>query len=255
MNFMVRSTAKALSLAVVAALSSAGSHAAEITCICAEAVRPVLTELAPRFERATGHKLIATYELAPVVKRKIEQGEPFDLAILNPPQAADLIKQGKLAAGAPVNIARAGLGVAVRAGAPKPDVGSVDAFKRTLLGAKSVTFPDEGTSGAYFRDLLQKLGITEQMQPKLKPAVRGAGFGMVARGEAEMMVTVIPQFLAHPGIEVAGPLPAELQTWIGLTAAIGAAAKEPHAAEALIKFLKTPDAVALTKAKGWDPLP
>jgi molybdate transport system substrate-binding protein len=230
------------------------SQAAEINCICAEAIRPPLTELGPQFERATGHKLIATYDLGPVVARKIEQGEPFDLAVLNSPQTANPIKQGKLA-GAPVNLVRAGMGVAIRAGAPKPDIGSVEAFKQAMLKAKSVTFPEEGTSGAYFRSILKRLGIEEQMQPKLKPSAKGAGFGMVARGEAEMMITVIPQFLVNPGIEVAGPLPAELQTWIELAAAIGASAKEPQAAAALIKYLKTPEAVALFKAKGWEPMP
>jgi molybdate transport system substrate-binding protein len=254
MQKLLRTTVLAVLTLVVSPL--AHSQAAEIKCICAEAMRPALTELGPQFERATGHKLIVTYELAPVVTRKIEQGEPFDLAVLNPPQAADLIKQGKFAAGTSANLARAGLGVAVRAGTPKPDISSVEAFKRVMLEAKSVTFPEEGTSGAYFRRVLERLGISEQMQPKLRPSrARGASFGMVASGEAEMMITVIPQFLVNPGIEVAGPLPAELQTWIELAAAIGADAKQPQAADELIKYLKTPAAVALFKAKGWEPMP
>jgi molybdate transport system substrate-binding protein len=150
---------------------------------------------------------------------------------------------------------RAGVGVAVRAGTPKPDISSVDAFKQSLLNAKSVAYPQEGTSGAYFMGVLNRLQITEQMKPKLRPSTAGAGFGMVARGEAEMMVTIIPQLLANPGIEVAGPVPAELQTWIGLAAGVGVAAKEPDAAKALIAFLTTPAAMSVIKAKGWEPIP
>jgi molybdate transport system substrate-binding protein len=228
--------------------------AAEIKCACAEAIKPVLAELGPQFERATGHKLVLSYEVAPVVKRQVEAGEAFDLAILNPPQVDDLIKQGKLVAGSRADLGRAGLGIAVRAGAPKPDISTVDAFKRTLLNAQSVTYPEQGTSGAYFISLLDRLKIAEQMRPKLRPAGTGAGFGIVARGEAEMMMTVIPQFLAHSGIDVVGPLPSELQSWIGLAAGIGSAAKEAAAASDFVKFLKTPAALSVWKARGWDPL-
>jgi molybdate transport system substrate-binding protein len=244
-----------LSLAVATVLHTSASNAAEIKCICAEALRPVLTQVAPEFERASGHKLVITYELAPVVKRRIEQDESFDLTVLNPPQAADLAKQGKLAPDKIVNLARAGLGIAVRAGAVKPDISSVEAFERTMLDAHSVAFSEEGTSGAHFRALLERLGITEQMQPKLRPAARGASFRMVADGEAQMTFSLIPQVLANPGIDLVGPIPGELQTWVGLTAAIGRTAKQPEAAEALIKRLKTPEVIALFEAKGWEAMP
>lgn len=243
----------ALKMAFVLLSTGAAVEAADIKCLCAEAIRPVMTEVGPGFEQTTGHKLAITYDLAPVVKRKIDAGEAFDVAILNPSQVEDLLKEGKLGTGTRTNIARAGVGLAVRAGAPKPNISSVEAFKRTLLEAKSVTFPDEGTSGAYFRGVLDRLGIAELMQPKLKPAARGAGFGMVARGEAEMMVTIIPQLLANPGIEVVGPLPAELQTWIALAGAVGASAKEPAGAKALLEFLTAPAGVSMFKAKGWEP--
>jgi len=233
----------------------ASVEAAEVRCACAEAIRPILAELGPKFEQTTGHKLVITYGLAPVVMKRIESGEPFDVAIINPPQIDALIKQGKIKPDGRVNLARAGVGLAVRAGAPKPDINSVDAFKQTLLNAKSVVFPDEGTSGAYFRAVLNRLGIADQMKENLRPVAAGVGFGMVARGEAEMMVTIIPQLLANPGIEVAGPVPAELQTWIGLAAAVGAGSTEPDAAKSLIAFLTTPSAMAVMKAKGWEPIP
>lgn len=230
-------------------------QAAEVRCACAEAMRPILTELGPRFEQTTGHKLLITYGVAPVVMKRIESGDEFDVAIINPPQVDALIKQGKLAQEGRANLVRTGAGVAVRAGAPKPDISSLGAFKQALLNAKSVAYAQEGTSGAYFMGVLNRLEITEQMKPKLRPAAGGEGFGMVARGEAEMMVSIIPQLLANPGIDVVGPVPAELQTWIGMVAGVGGGAKEPDAAKALIAFLTTPAALSVMKAKGWEPVP
>jgi molybdate transport system substrate-binding protein len=259
--FAKKHAAKTASLAAAGAAlalmlaAAAPARAADVRCACAEAIRPILAELGPKFEQATGHKLVITYGLAPVVMKRIEGGDAFDIAIINPPQVDTLIKQGKIAQDARANLGRAGVGVAVRAGAPKPDISSVDAFKRTLLSSKSVAFPDEGTSGAYFRGVLDRMQIADQMKDKVKPAAAGAGFGMVARGEAELMVTIIPQLLANPGIEVAGPVPAELQTWIGVAAGVGAGAKEPQAAKALIAFLTTPAAMAVMKAKGWEAMP
>jgi len=235
--------------------AGASVQAADIRCACAEAVRPILAELGPRFEQATGHKLVIAYGLAPVVMKRIESGDEFDLAIINPPQVDALVTQGKIAQAGRANLVRAGVGVAVRAGASKPDIGSVAAFKQALLDAESVVYPLEGTSGAHFMGVLNRLEITEQMKPKLRPSTAGAGFAMVARGEVEMMVTIIPQLLANAGIELAGPVPAELQTWIGLAAGVGAAAKEPDAAKALIAFLTTPAAMSVMKAKGWAPIP
>lgn len=254
---ITRSTSLSLAGLAVTFLANAGVpvQAAEVRCACAEAIRPILADLGPRFEQATGHKLVITYGLAPVVMKRIQSGESFDVAVINPPQVDVLIKDGKIDKATRANLGRAGVGVSVRAGAPKPDIGSVEAFKRTLLNSKAVAFPDEGTSGAYFRDVLKRLEITEQMKDKVRPAAAGAGFPMVAKGEAEMMVTIIPQLLAAPGLELVGPLPAELQTWIGLAAGIGTAANDPAAAKAFIAFLTTPEAMAVMKAKGWEPIP
>jgi molybdate transport system substrate-binding protein len=231
------------------------AHAAEIRCACAEAIRPILAELGPKFEQATGHKLVLTYGLAPQVLKRIQSGEEFDIAIINPPQADALAKEGKIDGRTRANLGRTGVGMAVRAGASKPDISTVDAFTRTLLNAKAVAFADEGTSGAYFRGVLNRLGITEQMKEKVRPAAAGANFTMVASGEAETSMGIIPQILAAPGVELVGPVPAELQTWIGLVAALGRDAKDAAAAKTLIDFLTNPAAMAVMKAKGWELIP
>ena len=186
------------------------------------------------------------------MKQRIEAGETFDVAILLPPLIEDLIKQGKIAAGTRTDIARSGMGVGVRAGAPKPDIGSVEAFKRALLNAKSVAYSKEGASGVYFKGLLERLGIVEQMNPKLMPTPADTLAKVVPSGEAEMIVVPISVILV-PGAELVGPLPSELQTYINFVAGVSAGAKETEAARALIKFLTAPAAVPVLRAKGMEP--
>ena len=165
----------------------------------------------------------------------------------------DLIKQGRIVAGTRADIGTAGLGVAVRAGAAKPDIGSVDAFKRALLDVKSVAFPGEGASGIYFTRLLDRLGIAEPMKGKLKPMPAEDTVEVVARGEADMVVVIASRIVDVPGVELVGPIPAELQTTIGVSAGLSAAAKEPAAAKALIAFFTAPEALPVIRAKGLTP--
>jgi molybdate transport system substrate-binding protein len=226
------------------------AHAVEIKVLSGNGGRAAVNELCSRFERTTGHKVMIRFEVNAELRRKIEAGETFDVAILNPPVLDALIKQGKIAAGTRADIGSAGLGVAVRAGAPKPDIGSVEAFKRTLLNAKSVAYPGEGASGIYFAGLLDRLGIAEDMKAKLKPMPAEDTVEVVARGEAEIVVVIASRIFNVPGVELVGPLPAELQTSIGIAAAVGATAKEPEAAKALIQFFTAPAAAAVLKAKG-----
>jgi molybdate transport system substrate-binding protein len=227
-----------------------GTQAAEIKLLSSAAIKPVIEVLGPQFERATGNKLVAKFELTPAVKTQIEAGEAFDVAIANPAHIDDLIKQGKIAAGTGVDIARFGVGIGVRAGAPKPDISSVDGLKRTLLNAKSVAYVGEGTSGVFVRNLLEKLKITEDMRTKLKPGGIAASLSAVAQGEAEIVVMPVPLILANLGVELAGPVPTELQDHIALTA--GISPKAPEAAQALIKFLMAPEVNAVLSAKGYE---
>lgn len=240
--------------AIVVLVFCTNAGAAEVKVFASLAIKPVMDAIGPSFERASGHKLVTRFELTPVVKRQIEAGEAFDIAIANPPHIDDLIKQGKMAAGSRVDIARFGVGVGVRAGAPKPDVQSPDTFKRALLSAKSVAYVGEGTSGAFVRGLLDRLGIAEAVKDKLKPAGVAASLASVAAGEAEIVVMPVPLILSHTGVELAGALPSELQDHIAMTAGLSSSAKDAAAARAFVEFLMAPEATAVIKAKGYERL-
>jgi molybdate transport system substrate-binding protein len=249
----VLAPALALSFLLVAPAVGHMSHAAEIKVLSGNGGRAAVIALAAQFERASGHKVALHFEVNAAQRRKIEAGEPFDVAVLNPPVIDRLIKAGKIVAGSRADIGTAGLGVAVRAGAPKPDIGSVEAFKRTLLGVKSVAFPGEGASGRYFVSLLTRLGIADAMKEKLKPMVAEDTVEVVARGEADMVVVIASRIVDVPGVELVGFLPKELQTSIGVSAGLSASAKEPAAGKALIAFFTAPAAIPVIKAKGLTP--
>src|SRR5215831_7146148 len=147
---------------------SVTAEAAEVKVLCASAMRSVLKELGPQFERATGHQLMIQFDVVGALKRQIDAGERFDVTILTTPLINDVVKDGKIAAGTRADVARSGLGVVVRTGASKPDISSADAFKRALLNAKSISYAKEGATGIYLESLFERLGITEQMKAKTK---------------------------------------------------------------------------------------
>ncbi len=230
------------------------AHAAEIKILSVVPLKTSIDELGPQFERATGHRLNITYLGSSGLKRQFEAGATFDVALIYPELIDELLKQGKLAAGKSADIARVAIGVAVKKGAPKPDVSTVDAFKRTLLDAKSISHSTEGASGVHFKSLLERLGIAADVKSKLRPMEGGPlVVGPVARGEAEIAVITIPFIALEPGAELAGPLPNELQHIVVYTASISSAAKQPDAAEAFIKSLTTTSAASVIKSKGLDP--
>ena len=240
---------------LVAVLTHGAAAAADIKVICAGGIAPVVTVLAPEFERTSGHKVVFKFVSGPVVQREIDTGDPFDVAISQPEVIAALIKSGKVVAASRIDIARTGVGVSVRAGAPKPDIGSVDAFRRTLLDAKMIAHSKEGASGVYFMGLLDRLGIAAQVKPKLIGSPAGAGglVSPVVKGEAEMVVGTMSAIM-EPGVALVGPIPNELQNWTTFTAGAATASKDAAAAQALIRFLTAPGAVAAIKAKGMEPL-
>src|SRR6266540_1832544 len=222
--------------------------------LASNGVKEALQELAPAFERATGNRLVITFGLAAALKRQIEGGEAFDLAILTSAGIDDLAKQGKVDAASRASIARSGVGIGIKKGAPRPDIGTPDALKRTLLAAKSISWAKEGASGIYFASLLERMGIAEQMKPKAVLAPSGAVVGkLVAGGEVQFGVILVNELMAAPGVEVLGPLPAELQNYTVFHAGVGVGSKDSTAAKALIKFLTTPSAGAVFKAKGQEP--
>jgi molybdate transport system substrate-binding protein len=237
-------------LAVLAAQAQAG----EVRLLSSAAIRPVIDALASQFERDWGNRLVVRYELTPAVKRLIEEGTAFDVAIANPPHIEDLMKQGRVAAGSRADVARFGVGVGVRGGALRPSIGSVDALRRVLLEAKTVAYVGEGTSGVFFRGLLDRLAIAEPMKGKLKAEGVDASIAAVARGEADLVVMPMPLILAGRGAELAGPVPAELQESIDLAAGVSPGAGDPAAARAFIRFLRSAGSAGVMRAMGFEPI-
>ena len=229
-------------------------QSAEVKVLSVRPLKTLLEELGPQFERTTGHKLMIKYDVSAALKRQIDAGETFDVALILPAIIDELLKHGKVAAGTRTDISRAAIGVAVKKGAPKPDIGSAEALKRTLLNAKSIAYSGEGASGIYFKGVLERLGIAAETNPKLKPLGSSAVVPAVAKGEVELAVISPPAILAEPGAELVGILPKELQHYVVYTAGVSAAAKEADAAKALLKHLTTPAAMSVMKSKGLEPV-
>ena len=246
-------TAAAVGFAILLGAGISAS-AAEIKVISSNALKTTLEALAPQFEKATEHKLVFVWGAAVPLKAQIEKGETFDLAVLTIAGIDDLIKQGKLVGGTRVNLASSGAGVAVRKGAPKPDISTVEAFKRALINAKSVAYVEQGGTGIYLKALLPRLGLADALKGKLVllPPENPAAHA-IANGEAEIGMTQISEILPYAGAELVGPLPAEIQLTTVFTAAVGTVAKQSEPAKALLKFLTTPAAAQVIKAKGLDP--
>jgi molybdate transport system substrate-binding protein len=217
----------------------------------------VIAELVPQFERTTGHKLAIQYGASAALKRQIDAGETFDIAILTPALIDDLIKQGKIAADTRADIARSGLGVAIRPGMTKPDISSADAFKKSLMAAKSIGHTDPalgGLSGVYVAGMLERLGIAADLKPKTKLTANAHALAeAIARGQVEIGMTQISEIVPEPGIELVGPFPPGLQNFSVFTAGMLKNSKEPEACRALIKVLISPDALSVIKAKGMEP--
>jgi len=243
---IVLASVGALSLLLVTSVG-----AAEVRLICSNALQSVMVELGPQFEKATGHQLVITYGSTGPLKAMIEKGQAFDVAILGVEATDDLIKSGKLTATSRADIARSGMGVAIRKGAAKPDLATTQAFKQALLNAQTIAYSDGGLSGIYLKGLLERLGIAEQLKSKIR---FGRGGEMVGEGKAEIGLTQISEILSELGADLAGPLPADIQQYTIFPAAIGSGAAHVEAAQALLKFLKSPEAAKVLKAKGLEPV-
>ena len=228
-------------------------NAAEIKVISIGGLRAVISELGLQFERTSGHKLVINLTASPeLVKQRIEAGESFDVAMSSPGVIGDLIKGGKIVATTRTDLARTGIGVGVRAGATKPDVSSVAAFKLSLLNAKLVAYGEGGRSGDHFLRLLDHLGIASEMKLKLRPLTTPQAVAAVAKGEVEIAVLLTSSIISASGIELAGSLPSELQIYLQYVGGVTADAKQPEAGNALIKFLTSPGAVPVLNANGME---
>lgn len=243
--------AAALAAATLSAVTA--SHAAEIRVLAGTATSAILNELGPRFERVSGHKVTIRYAVGALLAEQIDAGE-FDVAILPTDLLSEPVKQRVFAPGNPAEVARVGIGVAVRAGAPKPDVISPDAFRQSLLDAKSIAFVPTGSSGVHTTNVFKRLGIHDAIGGKLKPQKTAEDVvSAVSRGEAELALFVANVLTSAKGLAYVGPFPAQLQQHVVFGAYLGAKVKDAEAARTLVTHLADPAGAEVIASKGMEP--
>jgi molybdate transport system substrate-binding protein len=236
-----------------ALLMSNLGNAAEIRVISTQATQAAYEELVAQFEKTTGHKVTTAFSGTVNVSKRLADGEAFDLVIMSSPAIDDQINKGKVAAGSKVNLASSGTGLAVKKGAPKPDISTSEALKKTLLAAKSIGY-STGPSGVYVVGMLQKMGIADDVKGKLRQTPSGVFVGtLIASGDAEVGFQQNSELIHFPGIDFVGPLPKDVQNITMFSTGIHSAAKEAEAAKALVKFLTAPAAAPVIKKHGLEP--
>lgn len=235
----------------------ATASAAELKVFSTIGVQAALEELAPKFEKASGHKVTITWGTAALLVKRVQAGESADLYVLVKQSHDTLVKENKAADGPDALFASSGMAVVVKKGAPKPDISTPETFKQSLLKAKSIAYSNPasgGASGVYFAKLLERMGIADQMKDKTKfPPPSGNSANLVVSGEAELAIQQEPEVMAVSGVDMVGPLPTELNNITLYTAGAGTGSQQVEAANALIKFLHSPEAQTVFKAKGLKP--
>ncbi len=259
---MTRTRIALAAFAVLAAMRAGGAaDAADIRVLSSGSLKAGLSQLLPAFQKSSGHVATIEYGPAGAIVDRVQKDDAADVVIVSGSQIQKLEGTGKVVQGSLVNIAGITLGVAVRKGAPKPDISNVEAFKRALLSARSIGYRDPATgstSGIYTANLLERLGIAEDLKAKIK-LDRTEGdipenvFQAVAKGEVEMQIGQITEIVISPGVDLAGPLPGDIQNTAMMTAGIITTSKAPDAAKALLSFITTPSAAAVLKASGFQP--
>ena len=244
--------AAAVGLTSAAETQVIDSNRGDLRVFTTRAIATVLAKIGPDFERRTGRKLDITTDVAIRLVRRINANEPFDLLVAAPTQIDELIRVGKIIPETRTDLARSGIGVAVRAGAPKPDVSSVDAFTRAMLAARSIAYLKEGQSGVYMARVLERLGIADTIRSKLTLPETDIVSELVSRGEVEVGIVVITQILTTDGVALAGPLPSEIQSYVTFTGGISASSKSIADAKALIGDLQSPAALRVMRAQGME---
>jgi molybdate transport system substrate-binding protein len=240
-------------LIVLLLLTSTFADAADIQVIQGIAVKEAFLELAPQFEKETGHKITTTWVAFADIPKRLMAGEQFDVVISAARMVDDLTKQDKIVAGSRVDLASSGIGVAVKSGSPKPDISTPNAFKRTVLAAKSIAY-SSGASGVYLIELFQRMGIAEEIKAKSKQIPSATPIGaVVASGEVEIGFQQVSELIAFPGVDLVGPLPTEIQRYTVFSAAIPASSQQSGAAKALISFLTSAAASRAYQKMGMEP--
>jgi molybdate transport system substrate-binding protein len=236
-----------------ALIASGVAHAAEIKVLSTQAAEQAYRELVPQFEAATGHKVSTVFTGTLDVQKRIGAGEMYDLIIMAGPAIDDFIKAGRVVPGTRVDLVKSGVGVAVPAGAAKPDISTTEALKKTLVAAKSIGY-STGPSGVYMLGLLQRLGVADIVKPKLKQTPTGVFVGtIVANHEVEIGFQQVSEFVHFPGVDYVGPLPAEVQEVTVFSAGVQVGAKEAEAAKAWVRFLTAPAAAPVYRKMGLEP--
>jgi molybdate transport system substrate-binding protein len=242
-----------LAVAIVASVIPAMADAVELKVIAGGSMTAPLNKLNPEFEKATGHKLSIHFDSTPNIIARVNAGTPFDVVVVPVDVFKDAAARAHFASGPTVDVARVGYGVIVRAGAPKPDISTPDAFKQAMLAAPSLAFLPSSAAGAYVTKVFERLGIAEEMKAKTKvQASPGQIPQAVAKGEADIGV-FLSNVLIAPGVELVGPFPGDLQQELVFTSSVAADTREAEAAKALIDYLRSPAATAVIKAAGMTP--
>ena len=244
----------ALGAMLVSLAQRTSAQTAELRVLISDGMKPVIEELTPQIEKAIGRKLAAEFNSSKNLRDKIQGGEPFDAVIVTAEVLDGLVQQGKITAGSRVDLSRTGMGVGIRAGAAKPDVGTPEALKRALLAAQSVSFNPTGASAAPTYDIFMRLGIADAMKPKLVlDSEAGRPQMNVAAGKVELVISLIPEIKFFPGVDLAGPIPRELQSYVNFAGGVASNARDAAGAKALIQFLNGPAIVPVLKSKGMEP--
>jgi molybdate transport system substrate-binding protein len=241
-------------------LLASAANAAEVRVMISGGLTAAYKALVPEFERQTGNTVLTAYgpsmgTTVNAIPMRLERGEPADVLIMVGYALGDLLKQGKVVAGSNVDLVTSAIGIAVKSGAPKPDISSADAVKRALLAAKSVAYSDSASGVYVSTEMFAKLGIAEEMKDKARKIPATPVAEIVARGDAEIGLQQISEMLPVPGVDIVGPLPADLQKITIFSAGIASVSKEPDAGKALIKFLASPAASAVIIKSGLEPIP
>jgi molybdate transport system substrate-binding protein len=232
------------------------AQGARITVLSSNGLRAVLQELAPQFEKATGKQVAISFSVASELKKRIDAGESFDLAILTPSLMDDLIKQGTVVRESRVALARTGMAIAVRRGAAKPDMRSVDTLKASLLASPSIAFAKEGAGGLFFTALVERLGLAPTLTPKFKTFTTGDEVReAVGRGDAALGVMPLSEILPAPGLEVAGLFPSAVQDYAVMVGGISRRTADSPSVKAFIDFLMSPGSTTIVKQKGMERVP